>query len=592
MSMPKDGAFDRKTGGGHARASLLHQAFARCRGGLAVVAVVSGFINLLYLTSPFFMLQVYDRIIPSGSIGSLIALCLLAGMLFVCQGAFEIVRSRMLSRLAALFEVTLDRVLFRRSLLLCGKQAIVSTNDDLDMVRGFLSGPGPSALFDLPWLPVYLAICFLLHPVIGFVALAGVLILMVLTALAHFSLRQSQRDLAVLTANRRGFSDSVRLNFGALRAMGMTGDVAERWAAHNAVFRLFGTRHADVANTYATMTKVLRVALQSGVLAVGAVLVIRGDASGGIILASSILTSRALAPVEAAIVHWRAFAAARHSWLRLEVIVAAETDRETLSELPLPSCNITVEAMAGGPPEAKKTIITEIGFSLEAGTVLGVIGHSGSGKTVLARLLMGIWPVSSGTLRFDGATMDQWDVDRLGSHMGYLPQEVALFGGTIAQNIARFRKNIPSAEVIAAAKTAGVHDLILQLPDGYDTLIDPQFPILSAGQRQRIALARALYGEPFLVVLDEPNAHLDAEGEEALFRAIDSIRMRGGIAVVITHRPGILAQADKILVLKEGKMAAFGPREAIMGQVLRKPAARSAKILKVVGATGKLEVTR
>lgn len=274
--MPKDGAFDRETGGGITRASLLHQAFARCRGGLAVVAVVSGFINLLYLTSPFFMLQVYDRIIPSGSIGSLIALCLLAGMLFVCQGAFEIVRSRMLSRLAALFEVTLDRVLYRRSLLLCGRQALVSTSDDLDMVRGFLSGPGPSALFDLPWLPVYLAICFLLHPVIGFVALAGVLVLMVLTALAHFSLQQSQRDLAVLTANRRGFSDSVRLNFGALRAMGMTGDVAERWAAHNAAFRLFGTRHADVANAYATLTKILRLALQSAVLAVGAVLVIRG----------------------------------------------------------------------------------------------------------------------------------------------------------------------------------------------------------------------------------------------------------------------------------------------------------------------------
>jgi ATP-binding cassette subfamily C protein PrsD len=591
--MPKDGAFNRKTGGRHARAPLLHQAFARCRSGFAVVAVVSGFINLLYLTSPFFMLQVYDRIIPSGSIGSLIALCLLAGMLFVCQGAFEIVRSRMLSRLGALFEVALDRVLYRRSLLLCGRPAIVSTSDDLDTVRGFLSGPGPSALFDLPWLPVYLTICFLLHPVIGFVALAGVLVLMVLTALAHFSLQQSQRDLAVLTTNRRGFSDSVRLNFGALRAMGMTADVAERWAAHNAAFRLFGTRHADVANTYATLTKVLRVALQSAVLAVGAVLVMRGDASGGIILASSILTSRALAPVEAAIVHWRGFAAARHSWLRLEAIVMAETDRESLSELPLPSRNITVEAMAGGPPETEKPIISEIGFSLEAGTVLGVIGHSGSGKTVLARLLLGIWPVSAGTLRFDGATMDQWDVDRLGSHMGYLPQEVGLFGGTVAQNIARFRKNIPSVEVIAAARTAGVHDLILQLPDGYDTMIDPQFPILSAGQRQRIALARALYGQPFLVVLDEPNANLDAEGEEALSRAIDGIKMRGGIAIVLTHRPGILAQADRILVLKEGKMEAFGLREAIMGQVLRRePAARCGKILKVVGATGKLEVPR
>ncbi len=591
--MPKDGAFYRQTGGGHARTPLLHQAFARCRSGFVVVAIVSGFINLLYLTSPFFMLQVYDRIIPSGSIESLIALSLLAGLLFVCQGAFEILRSRMLSRLGGLFEVTLDQVLYRRSLLVCGKPELVSASDDLDTVRGFLSGPGPSALFDLPWLPVYLAICFLLHPVIGYVALAGVVVLMVLTALAHVGLQQSQRDLAALTTMRRAFSDSVRLNFGVFKAMGMTADVAERWAIYNAAFRRSGTRHADVANGYATMTKIFRVALQSGVLATGAVLVIRGDASGGIILASSILTSRALAPVESAIVHWRSFAAARHSWLRLKIVVGDVADQSNATELPLPSRTVALEAVSGAPPGAEKPVISDICFSLTAGMVLGVIGHSGSGKTVLARLLLGIWPSCAGTLRFDGATIDQWDVDRFGRHMGYLPQEVGLFGGTIAQNIARFRKEISSAEVIAAARAAGVHDLILQLPDGYDTQIDPLFPVLSAGQRQRIALARALFGEPFLVVLDEPNANLDAEGEEALSRAINGIKARGGIAVVITHRPGILAQADTVLVMNEGKMAAFGPREAIMGQVVRRePAAHAGKVLKVVGATGKLEMRR
>lgn len=590
--MPNDGVFNRKTGGGRARAPLLHQAFARCRSGFAVVAIVSGFINLLYLTSPFFMLQVYDRIIPSGSFGSLIALSLLAGMLFICQGVFEVVRSRMLSRLGGLFEASLDQVLYRQSLLLGGKSETVSASDDLDIVRGFLSGPGPSALFDLPWLPIYLSICFMLHPVIGIVALSGVLILTALTVLAHVRLKRSQRNLAILTATRRMFSDSVRLNFGAFRAMGMSADVADRWATQNAAFRLLGMRHADVANTYATITKVFRVALQSGVLAVGAVLVIDGDASGGIILASSILTSRALAPVESAIVNWRAFAAARHSWHRLKDSSALETERADLMELPLPSRRVTVEAMAGGPLEGEKPLISEVGFSLESGTILGIIGHSGSGKTVLARLLLGIWPVSAGTLRFDGATMDQWEVDRFGRHMGYLPQEVPLFGGTIAQNIARFRKDIPSAAVIAAARAAGVHDLILQLPDGYDTMIDPQFPALSSGQRQRIGLARALYGEPFFVVLDEPNASLDAEGEAALSRAIDGIRVRGGIAVVITHRPGILTHADKILVMKEGKMAAFGPREAIMGHVVRQDtAAHSAKVLKVVGATGRLEVS-
>ncbi|MDW9488513.1 type I secretion system permease/ATPase [Sinorhizobium meliloti] len=561
-------------------------ALRDCRAAFIGVGVASALVNLLYLTGSFFMLEVYDRILPSRSIPSLIALSLLALLLYAFQGAFELIRGRMLVRIAGALDESLNgriyRAIVKAPLKLRMQGDGLQALRDFDQVRSFLSGVGPAALFDLPWLPFYIAICFLFHPVIGLIAIIGGLILTLLTYLTNRSTQAPAKKASEAGGLRNVFAQASQRNAEVVHAMGMSARLTALWERRNTEFRDENRRTSDIGNGYGALSKVFRMALQSGVLAAGAVLVIRGEASPGIIIAGSILTARALAPVELAIGNWRGLVAARQSWQRLKELLKALPEAEAPLQLPDPRERLTVEGLASGPPAAQRLIVSDVNFTVRAGGAVGVIGPSASGKSSLARAILGIWPAYRGSVRLDGAALDQWDSDALGKHVGYLPQDVELFAGTIAQNICRFAEDATSEAIVAAAKAARVNDLILRLPNGYDTEIGDGGMTLSAGQRQRVALARALYGDPFLVVLDEPNSNLDAEGEQALSEAIMSVRSRGGIVIVVAHRPSALASVDLVLMMNEGRMQAFGPKEQVLGQVLRPQQVERQNALKVV----------
>lgn len=561
-------------------------ALRNCRTAFVGVGIASALVNILYLTGSFFMLEVYDRVLPSRSIPSLVALCLLALLLYGFQGAFELIRGRMLVRIAGALDETMSgriyRALVRAPLKLRMQGDGLQALRDFDQVRSFLSGAGPAALFDLPWLPFYIAICFLFHPVIGLMTIGGGLILTILTYLTNRGTQAPAKKAAEAGGLRNAFAQASQRNAEVVQAMGMAGRLANLWERRNADYREENRRTSDIGNGYGALSKVFRMALQSGVLAAGAVLVINGEASPGIIIAGSILTARALAPVELAIGNWRGLVSARQSWQRLKELLNALPEADTPLALPAPHERLSVEGLASGPPAAQRLIVTDVNFVVRAGSALGVIGPSASGKSSLARAILGIWPAYRGAVRLDGAALDQWDSDALGKHIGYLPQDVELFAGTVAENICRFAEDATSEAIVAAAKAARVNELILRLPNGYDTEIGEGGTSLSAGQRQRVALARALYGDPFLVVLDEPNSNLDAEGEQALSAAILNVRARGGIAVVIAHRPSALASTDLVLMMNEGRVQAFGPKEEVLGKVLRPPQAERPKPLKIV----------
>lgn len=561
-------------------------ALRDCRAAFIGVGIASALVNLLYLTGSFFMLEVYDRILPSRSIPSLIALSLLALLLYAFQGAFELIRGRMLVRIAGALDESLNgriyRAIVKAPLKLRMQGDGLQALRDFDQVRSFLSGVGPAALFDLPWLPFYIAICFLFHPVIGLIAIIGGLILTLLTYLTNRGTQAPAKKASEAGGLRNAFAQASQRNAEVVHAMGMSARLTALWERRNTEFRDENRRTSDIGNGYGALSKVFRMALQSGVLAAGAVLVIRGEASPGIIIAGSILTARALAPVELAIGNWRGLVAARQSWQRLKELLKALPEADAPLQLPDPRERLTVEGLASGPPAAQRLIVSDVNFTVRAGGAVGVIGPSASGKSSLARAILGIWPAYRGSVRLDGAALDQWASDALGKHVGYLPQDVELFAGTIAQNICRFAEDATSEAIVAAAKAARVNDLILRLPNGYDTEIGDGGMTLSAGQRQRVALARALYRDPFLVVLDEPNSNLDAEGEQALSEAIMSVRSRGGIVIVVAHRPSALASVDLVLMMNEGRMQAFGPKEQVLGQVLRPQQVERQNALKVV----------
>nr|WP_210339731.1 type I secretion system permease/ATPase [Ensifer sp. ENS07] len=548
-------------------------ALRDCRGAFIAVGTASALVNILYLTGSFFMLEVYDRVLPSRSIPSLIALSLLALLLYSFQGAFELARGRMLVRIAGVLDETLGTRIYRAIVKAPLKLRIhgdgLQALRDFDQVRSFLSGPGPAALFDLPWLPFYILICFLFHPIIGLVAIGGGFILILLTYLTNRSTQAPAEKASEAVGFRNVFAQSSQSNAEVVQAMGMVEPLAALWEQRNAVFRDESRRAADIGNGYAALSKIFRMALQSGVLAAGAVLVIEEQATPGIIIAGSILTARALAPVELAITNWRSLVAARQSWARLTGLLKALPEDETSMVLPGPHKYLSVENLSSGPPATQRIVVTDTTFTIRAGSALAVIGPSASGKSSLARAILGLWPAHRGSVRLDGAALNQWDSEALGKHVGYLPQNLGLFAGTVAQNICRFAADATSEAIVAAAKAAAVNDLILRLPNGYDTEIGEAGMLLSAGQRQRVALARALFGDPFLVVLDEPNSNLDAEGEYALGEAIMKVRARGGIVVVIAHRPSALSSVDLILMMNEGRMQVFGAKDEVLAKVLR-----------------------
>ena len=548
-------------------------ALGQCKAAFIGVAVMSGLVNILYLTGSFYMLEVYDRVIPSRSVPTLIGLSVLALVLYGFQGVLEAIRSRILARIGAALDESLSGRVF--DIVVRAPLKGVVPGDgllplrDLDQIRSFLSGTGPSAFFDLPWMPIYVGICFLFHPYIGIAAIAGTAILAGLTFLTDRATKGPTQAATGHGLRRNGLAESGRRNAEVLAAMGMQQRLAARWALSNRDYMDAHQSVADVGGGFGAGSKVFRMALQSGVLALGAWLVIHAEATAGIIIAGSILVSRSLAPAELAIANWKGFVAARQSWRRLSELFAKLPATEQPHALPAPSQAISVEGVSIAPPGTARIVVQDVTFTLKAGQGVGVIGPSASGKSSLVRAMVGVWPPVRGKVRIDGAALDQWSSTDLGLHVGFLPQEVELFAGTVAENIARFEPNPPSELVIAAARAAGVHDLILRLPEGYDSRIGEGGAGLSAGQRQRIGLARALYRDPFLVVLDEPNANLDSEGENALTQAILGVRQRGGVCVVVAHRPSALAAVDLILMMADGRAQAFGPKDEVLKRVLR-----------------------
>ncbi|WP_165350056.1 type I secretion system permease/ATPase [Mesorhizobium sp. M3A.F.Ca.ET.080.04.2.1] len=553
--------------------SELRRALTSFRGSYVAVAAFSGLINVLMLSGSLFMLQVYDRVLPSRSVPTLVALIVLVAVLYAFQGVLEAIRARVLTRIGAGIDETIANRVFD-----CVVRLPLRTRDrgeglqalrDLDQISGFLSGPGPAALFDLPWMPLYVVICFLFHPWIGVAALIGALLLVSLTVLTDRLVRAPTKAMSGFGTKRGAIAQASARNAEVLAAMGMGARLAKSWSQANNAFREAQEQASDLTSGFGAASRILRMMLQSMVLALGAYLVIHHQATPGIIIASSILTSRALAPIELAIAHWKSFLNARQSWQRLDGLFAAFPISEGGMELPVPSSTLAVENISVVAPGGRRVVVEDIGFSLGAGSGIGVIGPSGSGKSSLARALVGVWPLMRGKIRFDGAALEQWPVDAVGRHIGYLPQDVELFAGTVGQNICRFDENASPETIIEAARAAGVHDMILHLPEGYQTEIGESGAALSAGQRQRVALARALFGKPFLVVLDEPNSNLDAAGDQALTRAIEGIKARGGIVIVVAHRPSALAALDHLLVLNGGRQQAFGLKSEIARQALQ-----------------------
>lgn len=567
------------------RGQALRDALHACRSVMLGIGFVSLFINLLMLTGPLFMLQIYDRVLTSRSIPTLVALAGITVALYAFYGLLEGLRSRILNRVGSRLDAQLSGATFDSAValpLLHGRRAErVEPLRDLDSLRQFLSGPGPSAICDMPWMPVYLGVIFLFHPVLGFVAAGGALLLCLLIGLNEVLARKPMAEAAVQAAKRSTLVEGARCNAEAVAAMGMLTGLRRRWLNENGRFLLLQARAADRSAVIGASIKTFRFILQSAVLGIGAYLAIQETITPGIMIAASIITSRAVAPVEQAVAQWRSFLSARQGLKRLRQVLESMPESEPETSLPLPSQRLDVESAFVTAPGSNAPIVQNITFSLTAGEALGIIGPSSSGKSTLARALVGVWPVSRGVIRLDGSDLDQWSPERLGAAVGYLPQDVQLFSGTVAENIARFQPEVSSDKVIAAARLANAHDLIVRLPAGYDTQVGEAGAVLSGGQRQRVALARALYGSPFLVVLDEPNSNLDAQGEAALTDALRSLKEFGCAVVVIAHRPSAIAAVDKLLFLSEGQVGAYGPRDEVLKRVLSRPERDSAG-LKVV----------
>ena len=554
-------------------ASELALAIHHCRDSFQSAAIFSLFINLLMLTPTIYMLQVYDRAVGSNSTSTLLMLTLLAVVLFVTLGALEWVRSQILIRVSTRFDLLLNerlyRVLFRQALVSGGK-ASAQPLSDLLVLRQFLTGNGLFAFFDAPWLPVYVGLLFLFHPAFGVVTVISAILLILLAIwnerATHDDLEQANR-VSVESSNIT--SHNLR-NAEVVNALGMLPDLMSRWKDKQQRLIMLQAVASEKAGLIAAASKTYRITMQSLVLGLGAWLAIDKQITPGLMVAGSILVGRALAPIDAMIGSWKQFLSVRTAYDRLNGLLAqfpAEAERMVL---PAPKGALRAEQAVVAPPGSKVAVLKGLNFNIEAGSFVALIGASASGKSTLARALLGIWPVANGAIRLDGADIGQFERGLIGPYIGYLPQDIELFDGSIAENIARFGM-LDADKVVAAAQAAGVHDMILHLPQGYDTEIGGSGGVLSAGQRQRVGLARALYGEPVLVVLDEPNSNLDDVGEQALAQALATLKQRGSTVVVITHRVGILSLADRIMVLNEGLLVLDGPRDEILAKLNQRP---------------------
>ena len=536
---------------------------------LGGIAIVSGCINLLYLTGPLFMLQVYDRVLASHSVPTLIALSVGGLFLYCVQGVLDYIRGLVVSRAGTDFHEHLSSRLFQviAALPMTAARGAVDGMQamrDLDAVRAFISGSGPAAFLDLPWMPVYLLLIYLLNPLLAYVTVIGAVFLALLTIGADAVTVRLNSEAAQANSRRSLLAEAGHRNAEIVKAMGIGKRLGAAFSDANAAYLSNQQAMTDKSNGLATLTRIFRLIMQSGILAMGAYSVLRGDMSAGAIIAASITSTRALAPLEGVIAHWKGFVAARKGIERLEFFFSRVPVHAKTMALPAPKHHLSVSGLYVGPPGIDAAILKNISLDVEAGQALGVIGASAAGKSTLARAIAGVWTPLAGDIRLDGARLEQWDDEERGRFTGYLPQDVELFEGTIAQNIARFDPDATPQMTIDATTTANVHMMIIGMDKGYETVIGENGAILSAGQRQRIGLARALYGNPFLVVLDEPNSNLDADGEAALSAAILSIKQRGCIVVLIAHRSSAIANVDLIAVIETGKLRAFGPKDDIL----------------------------
>jgi len=550
-------------------AAIKRQRFEKLTRGFRGIFVflfgLSGIINILALTGAFYMLQIYDRALSSGNISTLMAISILAIGLYCFQGLFDIIRSQILVRIGARLdrklsplahEIAIDMPRFGYS-----TAEALERGRDVDTVRGFMGSQGPMALFDLPWMPLFLAFVYFLHPWLGALTLAGALVLALLTIATELMTRRLAQGAHQAVVARNRVADSNARNADILKAMGMGARAIRRFVKANEDHLEIQTRTSDISGTFGAVSRVLRMILQSAVLGLGAFLTIRGELSAGAIMVAS---ARALAPIDLAIGNWKQVVGARTAFGRLRETAIVLAGQDKPMSLPAPKTSLKVENITIAAPGTGTVLLSEVSFELKAGQALGVIGPSGGGKTTLVRALTGIWPCLRGSVRLDDAEMCQWDHETLGAHIGYLPQDVALLDATIGENISRLADTPDPLAIIAAARAAGIHEMIVRMPDGYQTRLGPLGVSLSGGQRQRIGLARALYGAPFLVVLDEPNSNLDGEGEAALTEAIRAIRDRGGIVVIIAHRPSALVAVDLVAAVQNGRLTAFGPKDEII----------------------------
>lgn len=545
----------------------------RYRGHLGMVAMASVLINLLVFAGSAYMMLVYDSVLPSRSVPTLVALFAMLAMVYLFQALFEAIRAEFLLGLANAVHDDLFAGLHRATLIRA--QAQPTDRDDglqfirdLDAIHAFLAGSGPVALIDLPWVVLFMAVLLGLHVWLGLTALGGTLVMGALALWSNLRTQAGSRELATITG-RRAAAAMAEVRFADVaRAMGMRDRLMARTQQWE---REFLAAQSGLARTMARLggaSRTFRMVLQSLILTIGALLVIGGHASGGVILASSVLSGRALAPVDHAIANWRGLIAARAGWARVVAGMAAWHDPPPRAVLlDPPRAELAVRDLWIAPPGAARFAVQGVSMTVQSGQVLALVGPSAAGKTSLVRAMLGLSAPARGEVRIDGATLDQWDAQALGRHFGYVPQTIDLIDGTIGENIARFDPAAGSADVIAAARAAGMHETILALPDGYDTRVGAGGGELSAGQRQRVGLARALYGNPFLLVLDEANSNLDASGDAALADAVDAVRRRGGIVVMITHRPATLGPATHMAVMQQGRLIDFGSRDAVLQRI-------------------------
>lgn len=548
----------------------LHAALRACKSSFFAVGFFSLFVNLLMLTPPFYMMQVYGRVVTSGSVPTLIMLTLIMSVLMITMGLLDWTRSRIMVRISAKLDKELSpdvyKASFNRALASGGMDASAQPLNDLNGLRQFMTGNGLFAFFDVPWLPIYIGVMFLFHPWYGWVAIGSAIVLIIL---AFFNERMTGKTLAQANNENAGASLYTAKNLRnaeVIESMGMLQTLMARWHQRQERVIALQSLASDKAGIITAMSKTFRQLVQSLILGLGAYLAIKQEINPGLMIAGSILLGRALAPIDLMIGTWKGFVAARGQYGRLQkVLHDMQAEPERMS-LPAPTGQISLEQVVVGAPGQKQPILRGLTFAVPAGTTVGVIGPSASGKSTLARAMLGVWKPQHGVVRLDGADISQWDKNELGPYIGYLPQDIELFEGSISENIARFGETDPE-KVILAARQAGVHDMILQLPQGYDTVIGSIGINLSGGQRQRIGLARALYGQPRLIVLDEPNSNLDEVGERALAQAIGALKQIGSTIFIITHRTSILSQVDMLLVLREGALAQFGPTKTVLAEL-------------------------